>query len=187
MAEPLLSLMFISDIVKTTTLCKFIIYADDKILLTFGKILPQMIAKTNICIRAATKRLNTNRLTVDATKSHFFIIHRKQWTIELLSPILMSCGPLKRVQTTKFLGIIVDENLSWESHTKYMTRKLSNFVPIIAKLKGICSKKILKLIYNYLINSNIVYCNTAGGAFNTALATLQVIQKKIVLAMVGLK
>ena len=31
---------------------------------------------------------------------------------------------IKRVKETKFLGVIIDENLKWDVHTKYLNSKL---------------------------------------------------------------
>ena len=105
------------------------------------------------------------------------IFHRKK--SESCSPILMFGEPLVRVQSTKFLGVIFDKNLSWKCHTKDTTRRLSKFIPVLPKLKGNCSKKIVKEFHNCLVYSNIIY-------FNTALAPLQVTQRKILRTMAGL-
>ena len=49
----------------------------------------------------------------------------------------MPDDPFKRVHSTKFLGVIFDENISFEFQTNDMTRRLSKLVTIMPKLKGI--------------------------------------------------
>ena len=45
--------------------------------------------------------------------------------------ISMNGASLDHVTVTKFLGVIINENLSWKSHIEYVLGKLSRNVGII--------------------------------------------------------
>jgi hypothetical protein len=45
--------------------------------------------------------------------------------------------PLERKNTVKYLGLMIDSNLSWKSHIDYISLKLSRIVGIIARIRHI--------------------------------------------------
>ena len=69
--------------------------------------------------------------------------------------------PIYRVNSTKFLGIIIHENLSWKQHVSTICSKTSKIIGtcIICKArKYFCSKTLLTL-YNSLFLPYLNYCN----------------------------
>ena len=42
---------------------------------------------------------------------------------------------LKYKETTKYLGLILDKNLTWESHIKELNKKLINYTGIFSKVR----------------------------------------------------
>lgn len=54
---------------------------------------------------------------------------------------------LKKVSKTKYLGVFIDENLSWDEHIKYIDSKVN---PLIGALRrsGKIRKQTALLIYN---------------------------------------
>ena len=64
---------------------------------------------------------------------------------------------LTRVRHYKFLGIHIDENLSWEKHILETANKISKVNGLLSKLKHFFPSKTLLLIYNSLILSRINY------------------------------
>ena len=51
---------------------------------------------------------------------------------------------IDRCFATKYLGVLLDENLSWKPHIEYLQKKLSQSVGIIAQMR------------KYLDNTNLV-------------------------------
>ena len=60
---------------------------------------------------------------------------------------------------SKFLGVIVDNKLSWASHIKYISNKISKSLSIIRYLRYSFPTKILKILYMSLVVPYISYCN----------------------------
>ena len=75
-----------------------------------------------------------------------------------IANISMNGASLDRVTVTKFLGVILNENLSWKSLIEYVPGKLSRNVGIIKKLSYSLPSYILRTLYNTLI---IPYIKTA--------------------------
>ena len=42
---------------------------------------------------------------------------------------------IERVEVTKFLGILIDNNLSWKAHTNHITKIFSKYSGIIRKVR----------------------------------------------------
>ena len=89
--------------------------------------------------------------------------------------------------SVKFLGVILDSSLSWNDHINNLTRKIAKFVPIFYRIRSLCTVESLKIIYNGLVYSNLVYCSSIWGFNNqVTLKPLITMQKKIIRAIAGL-
>ena len=70
---------------------------------------------------------------------------------------------ISKVSSTKFLGIVIDDKLSWEAHLDYLVKKLCSCVGAICPVrKFIPSDQYLK-IYNALFESHLSYGITVWG------------------------
>ena len=52
----------------------------------------------------------------------------------------------ERVESFNFLGLIIDEGLSWKKHTDVVKNKISKVVGILYRLKNIFPKNILQTL-----------------------------------------
>lgn len=53
---------------------------------------------------------------------------------------------IAKVESTKFLGVIIDSNLSWEPHAKHIRNKIAKGIGVISKAKKISSRSDIKNI-----------------------------------------
>ena len=65
--------------------------------------------------------------------------------------------PDKKERTYKFLGILLDEYLSFDAHCDLLCSKLSRSNYIISRVKNILPTKTLKTLYYSLIHPHILY------------------------------
>ena len=64
-------------------------------------------------------------LNVKKAKYSFFHKASKKDDIPLVLPkLIINSGEIARTESVKFLGVLLDENLSWETHTKYIENKI---------------------------------------------------------------
>ena len=64
---------------------------------------------------------------------------------------------MKREQATKFLGILVDENLTWKPHIHYLENKISKNIGVLYKAKFLLNRQSLKNIFLIYTRSYINY------------------------------
>ena len=88
---------------------------------------------------------------------------------------------IKRVHSTRFLGVIIDDKLKWDEHIKYICNKLAKSIGIIIKVRHFLPSKTLVTLYYSLIYPYITYCHLVWGkASLVQLKKIIVLQKKVV-------
>ena len=86
------------------------------------------------------------------------IFHNRQFNIENSIPNLKICNtPIERVKEFSFLGIIINENINWKSHVRHISKKISQTIGIMNRIKHYVPLVCLKLIYQSLIHSHLNY------------------------------
>ena len=78
-----------------------------------------------------------------------------------------------------FLGITLNENLSWKNHTKLVGNKISRVIGVLFRLKHIFPKEILLVLYNTLISS-YMYINYGLLVWSMECAKIEGLQKKAI-------
>ena len=71
---------------------------------------------------------------------------------------------LKLVTHVKFLGVIINEHLSWDYHLDYLKKKLLSSIVVIKRIKQFIPKSEYSKIYNALFKSHLSYCISSWGA-----------------------
>ena len=88
---------------------------------------------------------------------------------------------LTQVLFIKFLGVIIDQNLTWKNHISSVLQSVMKSTGLIAKLRHFTNRNTLKLIYYALAYPYLTYGNLVwGNTYPTRLQRLMNVQKKIV-------
>ena len=91
---------------------------------------------------------------------------------------------IKRVKETQFLGVIIDENLKWDIHTKYLNSKLKCEIgKLNIRIKKCIPKIAYKELYHTLFESHGI--SARGGISLKKLEPLFITQKKCLRIMFG--
>lgn len=91
-----------------------------------------------------------------------------------------SCHSLDRKNSIKYLGVMIDESISWKYHISYICSKISRNIGIISKLRHYLSIPQLKQIYYNLIYPYISYAILAwGSAYNSQIQKIQTKQNHL--------
>ena len=91
---------------------------------------------------------------------------------------------IQRENYVKFLGILLDANLSWKYHINELSKKLSRTVGIFYKIRHLVPLEVLKMLYYSLFYSFISYGITVWGFTHKAhTKKIFLAQKKIIKVM----
>ena len=85
---------------------------------------------------------------------------------------------IEKVDTMKFLGVLLDDNLSWKEHMKYLEDKLVKNIGLMYRAKPFIDKESLLALYYSYIHLYLNYANLAwGSTYLTNLKKLRSQQK----------
>ena len=181
---PLLFLIFINDFPQCSDFFKFNLFADDSTLTCNFK--NNRYANINDVLSDQLKPINNwlslNKIKINTEKSHFIVFSYRKNLI--IPPIRFGDGFINQCSSTKFLGIIIDQNLNFKPHIDYLCKKISKTTGILHKVKYFLPASILKSIYKSLIYPYLNYgIETWYGAPQSIREGVQILQKKSVRAI----
>ena len=62
-----------------------------------------------------------------------------------------------QTNTAKYLGITIDDNLTWSSHLKHISGQLVRYVPLFYRIRHYVRKDVLSMLYYGLVYSKMQY------------------------------
>jgi hypothetical protein len=184
---PLLYLLYANDISKCTDNVDLVLFADDTNLLFHDKDINNLKEKSR-CLNSVYDWLSANRLSLNIQKTQYIIFHTQQRQSKSdLDNISIEINgiSLKRTQSTKFLGIIIDENLTWKDHKSQVCTKIGKMVALLQRLKNIIPKQTLKCLYTAFIQPYLQCGILSWGSSNNDRIFL--LQKRAVRLVSGAK
>ena len=105
-----------------------------------------------------------NKLSLNESKTKFTLFH-KSWdkdNLTLKLPILkINNFEIKRTTSVKFLGIMVDENLTWKDHIHILEKKLLKNIGLLYRAKPYLDKNTMTTLYFSFFHSYLNYGNIA--------------------------
>ena len=97
-------------------------------------------------------------------KTNYVIFHSP--VKKITEPIIIKCGckHISRSDNVKFLGVLLDETLSWRSRLVELSRRQARSVGIFYKLRHFVPLETLKSVYYALFYPFLPYGITVWGA-----------------------
>ena len=95
---------------------------------------------------------------------------------------------IEQVYSTKFLGIYVDQGLTWDCHVDSVCSKLASGIYVLRQLSKYCPPQILMTAYYGVIYPHLSYGIALwGGCTNVNFSRMFILQKKAVRIIAKLK
>ena len=176
---PLLFILYINDIQKSSQVLSFICFADDTNLFYSHKD-PNLLADTmNNELELVQTWIHANKLSLNIEKTNYMIFSNSLNVLP--TPLKLNNTKIQQVDNTKFLGLHIDTDLSWKTHINYVSKILSRNTGILNKLKYYFPSHILQSIFSTLISPYVNYGILAWGNTSTLLLdSLFLIQKRAI-------
>ena len=123
----------------------------------------------------------SNKLSLNASKTNFILFGNKRMQNNIELKLILDENVLERVDSTKFLGVYLDNKLNWSYHLDYIASKISKGLGMMSRCRKILSNDVLLLLYYSLIYPYLIYCSIVwGGACLSALHKIEVLQNRAV-------
>ena len=154
---PLLFLLFINDLPASNDFFEPTLFADDSTLTCAFDTSNETIIKHKLEseLKIIHQWLSANKIQVNYSKSKFMIFsYGKTYNLEQLA---FGNSSISVASEMKFLGITIDRNLNFKSHTAMISSKISKATGILFRLNNILPQTSLKSLYDALIVPHMLY------------------------------
>ena len=104
-----------------------------------------------------------NHLLINQTKTLAMFLSRnntKQRTEISQAAILLDGSPLRTVSEFRYLGVLLDSDLSFKNHINYITSRAYGALCTLRKSQTYLPLKTRKLLYRSLVLPHLEYCTT---------------------------
>ena len=118
--------------------CQVTLFADDTVLYCSSKCSDVLQQKLNADLSRVCNWLKVNHLTINIKKSKFMLIGSSKRLATLSSSLTVSIGnvPLEEVQTYKYLGMMINNNLSSHEYIDYIKSKFNKKLGLLRCIKN---------------------------------------------------
>ena len=159
---PLLFIIYINDIPETANFAKFILYADDANIILTADTIEAISIQLNDLVNSLVEWVHSNGLALNLKKTKYMIFSRTR-QIDLPAPLIISKTAIERKHETRFLGVIIDDTLSWSKHIQTVVSKMSRYIGIMYKIKRYLPLTARLQIYHSFVQSHLNYCSLVWG------------------------
>lgn len=169
---------------------KIISYADDTALIFTADTWDDVYEQGQCGFSLVQNWLKQNILTLNTDKTKYLTFTLKlsapsqfkiiAHTCNLSRQTDCACMPLQHVTHIKYLGVVIDQNLSFKQHIEQLSVRVRKLIYIFKTLRHILGSVALKQIYQALCQSIINYCILSwGGATKGLMKKIEVAQRAI--------
>lgn len=191
---PLLFSLYINDISSVLSFTKHHMYADDLQIYAHSCVstLNETITRINLDIENLVKWTKNHGLKLNEDKTQPIIIcssrlHTK-FNIYNIKQILVNGNPLPFCTSVKNLGVIFNQNMTWEEEVLSVCKKASGSIHSLKQLQYFLPVKIKLRLVKALVFPHFIYCNSVYNDMTVALANkLQVCQNYCIRFVFNLK
>ena len=156
---PLLFVLFINDLPEATAKCSVLLYADDAVLFSSAKDAQTIEQALNYDLSVISDWISQNHLFLNKEKTEVVLFGTSQ-------KLATGRHQLERVSEFKYLGVVLDETLSWKAHTRYATSKAGKKVGMLGRLRKHLTSQAANSIYQAHILPVLEYCYTVWAGCN---------------------
>ena len=169
---PLLFLLYMNDITNcfVDQDTKFVLYADDTNIFISGPSKEATYLKANMVLEQVSKFMKCNLLHINMSKCcymHFKPNFESDDTCARIRPfanendrsrtIFIDSTKIIKVSSTKFLGVIIDDKITWVPHMIYLRKKLRSISGALCRIRKAVPADLYLNIYNSLFESHLSY------------------------------
>ena len=182
---PLLFLIYINDLHQSIKNSSSFHFADDTNLLYIppNNIRNKnIVRRLNIDLKSLNNWLMANKISLNSSKTELIVFRKKNVPMPNLK-IKLNGVKLKPKHEIKYLGITIDEHLTFKSHINIMNAKLKRANNLLALSRHYLPNNLLKQIYYSQFHSHLAYGCQVWGQSPASISQTTILQKKAVRLM----
>jgi hypothetical protein len=174
---PTLFTLYINDIFDISIPnTELVCYADDTAIIVHGKTWEETYSRAESGLAVVAAWLNGNLLTLNINKTHYVAFsktlassppvdrkikfHRclsNPASSPFSSATLCSCQEIARCECFKYLGLLIDQHLSFKQHISSLSARVKKLIYVMKRLRDCATQDVLRLVYLALCQSILQY------------------------------
>ena len=153
---PLLFLLYINGLPNCISSTSRL-FANDTCILVKANTSNELKYSLNYELAKINSWIVANKLTLNAAKSSAIIIKPTLHSSPVEMNLSCAAESIKVASSDKYLGVFIDDKLSFQEHTKHLEKKVSRSVEILSKLKNYLPTHTLFKLYYTLVHPHLLY------------------------------
>ena len=177
---PLIFLIFNNDLHRVIKHSQVILFADDTTLYITNHNISQIKKCLEQDLSLLQDWFHANKLTLNLSKTQCLLFKARKGCPSIYLNINNTL--IEQQKEAKFLGLILDDDLSWTPHINDRLKKIKRNMHMLVTSKNMLNNNTKKLIYYGHIHSHLCYCLVVWGGMckRTDLNCLQKAQDKCI-------
>lgn len=152
--------LYINNITKIPVHAQVVLFADDAGLIIKDTNVNSAIQKMNQDLILINNWLNSNKLTLNVNKTKWMLVNRNDTADTNLPVVKIENEIIEKVSTIKYLGIQIDDKLSFKEQVTICNRKAACKTNMLYRISKKLTFDTRKVIYNSFIQPQFQYCST---------------------------
>ena len=178
---PLLFLIYVNDLPCAVPQLSTIMFADDTNVFYSHPNIDTAIHNTNSHLIHLSDWFKANKLSLNTSKTKYMIFAPAAKTnfVGPLHDIILHNSTLTRVSNCRFLGVLLDDSLTWKPHIYSVRTKMAKAIGILSSVRHLLTEPAALTIYHSLIHTHLSYCCGVWGTnYPTYPNSLNSLQRK---------
>ena len=134
----------------------------------------------NLDLRSVCKWLKANKISLNASKTEMLVFRDPRRKIDFDLKIKIDGKKITPSKSVKYLGIYLDNFLSWQKQEQDMRSRLSRAAGMLCKIRHYVNFDTLKMVYYGIFASILNYGSLIWGQHSRIVNRLQTIQNRAI-------
>lgn len=174
---PLLFIVYTNDLPQSLSHCYAVMFADDTTLFKSSTNVQHLFDMVNKDLMALADWFRANQLSLNVGKTNYMVIGNHVVADNM--QLHIEGNRLEKQSNVKFLGIHLDDKLTWKNHIAHVNAKLSKSMYVLNSMKRYVHGRHLKMLYYTMVQTYLNYGIVIwGAASQTSLDRTKKLQKK---------
>ena len=137
--------------------CNISLFADDTLLWITANDLNEAIRLINADLLLISNFLKMLRLKLNTTKTKVMIINARHQSSQ---PIVVDGTIIEEVSTMKYLGVMIDNQLTFASNIDYISKKIAKKVSLLGRLRNKINREARLTLFQTTVTPHFDFCSS---------------------------
>ena len=177
-SRPLLFFIYINDLHYSIKFCKVHHFADDTNLINVNSFIKVINKQVDKDWKTLSSCLNTIKICLNVGKTEVVLFESTKKQLDFGLKLKLNGKRLQPTNPVKYLGVKIDEHLTWKPHTDGTSVKLNKPNAVLSEIRYFVDQETLKAIYHAIFESQLYHSSLVWAHNYVIQKILSILQKK---------